>query len=292
MEISFGRCGAADSMARVFDQAGVGDVPAVVWSDRCEWTDLVVEVPVEAGRPTLRLGDNWLRRWSATWRARAGEVSCAVRDLDGIVISGRPVRRFSWRRDQRHRPNLQALVSTGRLHGAESLEEARVLLALDFAGDLVEVASQPFRLRFECEAGRRSHIPDFLAMTRSGWWLIDVRPAALVREADLVAFAAAAEAALACGWRYTVVGGWQEHALAALDAFSSRRRPLSDPLELRPGLLVAARDGLTLGELAAVGGCEPVARAQLLHLLWGRSLGVDLRRPLTDRSPVRAGADR
>jgi hypothetical protein len=33
-------------------------------------------------------------------------------------------------------------------HGAESLEEARLLLALDFAADLTDVVSQPLRLRF------------------------------------------------------------------------------------------------------------------------------------------------
>ncbi|MEV5204106.1 hypothetical protein ACIOZL_17185 [Streptomyces sp. NPDC087769] len=60
------------------------------------------------------------------------------------------------------------MVSTGMLHGAESLEATRVLLALDFAGDVVEVASQRFRFRFGVGEDHRSHIPDFLAMTRSG----------------------------------------------------------------------------------------------------------------------------
>ncbi|MFD4018495.1 TnsA-like heteromeric transposase endonuclease subunit [Streptomyces sindenensis] len=274
----------------MFEQGGAEEPSDVVWSDQCAWTDLIAQVQVTAGRSALDLSDDWARRWTVTWRTGAGEVSCAVRDLNGMVVSGRPMRRFSWRRDQRHRPNLQAMVSTGRLHGAESLEEARVLLALDFAGDVVEVASQPFRLRFDAGADRRSHIPDFLAMTRWGWWLIDVRPAALVREADVVAFAATAEAALACGWRCAVVGGWRDNAFAALDAFSSHRRPLSDPLGLRPALLAAAEEGLTFGELAAGSGCEPVARAQLLHLLWRRRIGVDLRHPLTDASPVRVGA--
>ena len=67
---------------------------------------------------------------------------------------GGPVRWFSWQRAQRHRPGLQYLVSTGRHHGAESMEEARVLLALDFAGDLVDVVSQPLRLRFTTAPGR------------------------------------------------------------------------------------------------------------------------------------------
>ncbi|WP_158718761.1 hypothetical protein [Streptomyces griseus] len=112
----------------MFEQGGVEEPSDVVWSDQYAWTDLIAQVQVTAGRSALDLSDDWARRWTVTWRTGAGEVSCAVRDLNGMVVSGRPMRRFSWRRDQRHRPNLQAMVSTGRLHGAESLEEARVLL--------------------------------------------------------------------------------------------------------------------------------------------------------------------
>src|SRR5437764_12009737 len=137
-----------------------------------------------------------------------------------------PVRRFSWRRAQRHRSGLQFLVSTGRHHGFESLEEARLLLALDFAGDLVDVLAQPVRLRYWTSDGAREHIPDFLAFCRTGRWLIDVRPAARVAREDLVAFAASAEVALMLGWRYVVVTGWREHVLTTLDALSAQRRRL------------------------------------------------------------------
>jgi hypothetical protein len=128
-------------------------------------------------------------------------------------------------------------------------------------------------------------------VTRPGIWLIDVRPEPLIKDADAESFAAAAEVALACGWHYAVVGRWREHVLSSLDAMSSQRRPLPDPLGLRPGLVAAAAGGLTFGELAAASRCEPVARAQLLYLLWHRKLGVDLSRPLADSSAVRlAGA--
>ncbi|WP_432040211.1 TnsA-like heteromeric transposase endonuclease subunit [Streptomyces cucumeris] len=196
------------------------------------------------------------------------------------------MRCFSWRRGQRHRPGLQFMVSTGRFHGAESLEEARLLLALDFAGDLIDVISQPLRLRFDSTRERRSHTPDFLAVTRSGTCLIDVRPEGLIKDSDRESFAAAREVALACGWHYVVAARWREHVPAALDAFSSQRRQLSDPLGLRPALLASARRGLPFGQLAASTACEPVARAQLLHLLWHRQLGVDLTEPLADRSVV------
>src|SRR5262249_59795894 len=113
---------------------------------------------------------------------------------------------------------------------------------------------------------------------------VEVGPEPLIGKADMESFAAAAELAVACGWRYVVAARWREHVSSTLDALSSQRRPLSDPLGLRPGpLAAAARPGARFGEVVAASGCEPVARAQLLHLLWHRRLGIDLAEPLADR---------
>lgn len=262
-----------------------------LWSHLARWDDLLVPVrSTDASR--LDLDEGWPDRWLVTRRPGGEKVSCAVRDLarmPGTEVS--PVRWFSWRREQRHRPGLQYLVTTGRHHGAESVEESRLLLALDFAGDLVDVVSQPLRLRFTTAGKSREHTPDFLAVTRSGTWLVDVRPEPLIGDEDRESFAAAAEVAVACGWRYAVAARWREHVLPALDALSSQRRPLADPLGLRPGLLAAvSRPGARFGEVAAASGCEPVARAQLLHLIWRRQVGVDLAGPLADRSLLVPGA--
>jgi len=205
-----------------------------------------------------------------------------------VLAGGRlPWRHFSWRAGQRHRPGLEFLVSTGRHHGFESLEEQRLLLALDFAGGVSDVVSQPFRLRAETAAGWREHIPDFLAVTGSGPLLVDVRPRDLVGDEDLMLFAAAAEAALAAGWRYSVVCGWHPHVTATLDMLSSQRRPLADPMRLVPQLLAAAGTGpLAFDDLAGATSCPAVARAHALHLIWHRRLGIDLAEPLTGRSRV------
>src|ERR1700676_72520 len=143
------------------------------WSHLAGWDDLLVPVSV-TDASCLDLEEGWPDRWLVTRRVDEGKVSCTVRELPLVPArQGGPVRWFSWRREQGHRPGLQYLVSTGRHHGAESMEEARLLLALDFAGDLVDVVSQPMRLRFTVVSGRcREHTPDFLAVTRSGTWLI------------------------------------------------------------------------------------------------------------------------
>ncbi|MCB5182670.1 hypothetical protein [Streptomyces antimicrobicus] len=119
-------------------------------------------------RDRLRLGDGWTRRWSSTWQVGTDEVCWPVRDTAHVpVLSSRPMRGFTWRAKQRHRPGLEVMVSTGRKHGFESLEEMRLLVALDFLR-ASEVLSQPFRLDFEYAAGHAWHIPDFLAVIGSG----------------------------------------------------------------------------------------------------------------------------
>jgi hypothetical protein len=200
-----------------------------------------------------------------------------------------PARPFTWRRGQRHRPGLQFMVSTGRLHGFESLEERSLLLALDFTGEVEEVLSQPFRLKFETAGGDTGeHIPDFLAVFGDGSrWLLDVRPAGLVKDEDAVRFAAAGEAALEAGWRYSVVAGWRPHVLTGIDALSAQRRDLEDQLGLQALLLESvSASSLPFGELVAATPLPAVARAHALHLLWRRRLGIDLSVPLGDASLV------
>lgn len=179
------------------------------------------------------------------------------------------------------------MVSTGRLHGFESIAERNLLLVLDFAGQVVDVLSQPMRLRFFAAGRPVEHIPDFLVTTRTGELLIDVRPENLIGEDDRVKFAAAAEAALACGWRYAVVVGWRRQVLTVLDDLSAQRRPLADQFGVQDALLRAVSGGpQRFGELVAATRMPAVARAHARHLLWHRKLGIDLSTPLGDSSLV------
>ena len=269
-------------------------------SDTCCLADLFASYsPAAEVRSVLSLESGWSRRWTASWRVAGAEVVCPVRDLASMPLAGsEPVRRFTWRPRQQHRPGLQFLVSTGRHHGFESLAEQRLLLALDFAGGLVDVLAQPFRLRFATTTRWREHTPDFLASTRSGGWLVDVKPAERISDDDRACFAAADEAALASGWRYRVVTGWRPHVLATLDALSAQRRELDDRLGLQAELLAAVEAGTarsgscSFGALVGATSLPVVARAHALHLLWHRRLGIDLAQPLTDQSPVWPAAAR
>jgi len=214
---------------------------------------------------------------------------CTVAELTSVPVDEcDPVRHFSWWTGQRHRPGLQYVVPTDRHHGYESHAEQRMLLALEFAGGLLEVLSQPFRLRYQTTDGAHDHTPDFLAWTRSGPWLIDVKPTRGTRPEDHVAFAASAEMALAAGWRYAVVPGLLPQIFVNLDDLSGQRRPLEDPLGLIGQLLDVADSGpLSFGELVAATSVEAIGRAFARHLLWHRRLGMDLTRPLNDAAIIR-----
>jgi hypothetical protein len=267
---------------------------AVLASEYCGLTDLAEMCPVtDDDRRALVLTTGWSGRWTAAWRVAGRDVTCAVADMGGFPQPGcEPVRHFTWATCQRHRPGLQNMIATGRLHGFESHAEQRLLLALDFLG-VREVVSQPHRMRFESAAGPREHVPDFLAVTGEVTWLLDVRPAGRIEAADRAKFAASAEAALACGWRYGVVAGWRAHVMTTLDTLSAQRRPLSDPLGLVGALLAAAADGpLRFAGLVAATGCPAVARAFAIHLIWHRVLAIDLAVPFGDSSLVWLGAAR
>ena len=151
-----------------------------VLSDRCGLDELFLSYETgDAGRARLALGPGWTREWTATWQVSGGDEVSLVRDLGPVPVAGcEPVRRFSWGRRQRHRPGLQFMVSTGRVHGFESLEEQALLLALDFTGALEDVLPQPFTLRFgTADSGFLRHVPDFLAVFRDGSPVAARRPA-------------------------------------------------------------------------------------------------------------------
>jgi len=264
---------------------------AVLASDRCGLTDLTRMCTVtDNDRRALCLAAGWSGRWMTTWKVAGREVTCPVAGMGGFPVPGcEPVRHFTWQTHQRHRPGLQSMTGTGRLHGFESHAERRLLLALDFLG-VREVVSQPHRMRFESASGPREHTPDFLAVTEEGTWLLDVRPVDRIEAADRVKFAASAEAALACGWRYGVAGGWQPHAMTTLATLSAQRRLLSDPLGLAGVLLAAAAAGpLRFADLVAATCYPAVARAFAIHLIWRRVLAIDLAVPFGDSALVWRG---
>ena len=248
-----------------------------VWSHCCTLEDLVASYVIDPGiAERLERGSGWARRWTATWKTAQADVICPVRELAGVPAGQAvPVRGFSWRPRQRHRPGLQYMVSTRRMHGFESLAERRLLLALDFVGGVEEVLSQPFKLKFASADGKGEHTPDFLVLLPGTALLLDVRPARLIKEDDILKF----------GWQYLVITGWGREVMTGLDTLSARRRPLADRLGLDTELLDLVRDRpRRFGDLVEATSLAAVARVHAVHLLWHRRLAVDLAQPFGDSS--------
>ncbi|MBT2396781.1 TnsA-like heteromeric transposase endonuclease subunit [Streptomyces sp. ISL-100] len=270
--------------------ASMSESGAAAWSDACRLQDLACLYTGYADYAQhLDLGEKWPVRWSTTWKFGRTPTSNPVRDLADVdILRSVPVRRFTWRTGQHHRPGLEYLVTTDRHHGFESYEEECLLLVSDFAAGLAEALSQPFRLRFYAGGREVNHTPDFLLMTESGPFLVDVRPADRIRSEDALKFAATSEIALATGWRYGVVTGWHRHVLETVDALSAERRSLTDPLGIHRQLHAALEYGpLPYGDLVDRCVLPAVARAHVLHLLWHRHLGVDLSVPFGDECLIR-----
>jgi hypothetical protein len=267
--------------------AGGGLAGCRLPSDECGLDGLAVGLVLGGGDVAgLRLDPGWAKRWTATTVAGGAEVTCPVADLPPWPEAAELVRRFSWARRQRHRPGLQYMVCTGRHHGFESLAEQRLLLVLDFLG-VLDVVAQPLELGMVTSTGWVRHVPDFLVSGRDGVWLIDVRPAARVREQDRLRFAGTAEVALAMGWRYLVVTGWRPNTFTTVDAVSAQRREVSDRFGLREPLVAAAAGGpVRFADLVAATALTVLARALALHLIWHRRLVVDLAVALGEGSLV------
>ncbi|MEU6472432.1 TnsA-like heteromeric transposase endonuclease subunit [Streptomyces massasporeus] len=237
-----------------------------------------------------------VRGWSTRWSAAGAEVVIPVSAHAPALPPPTtvPVRQFSWRPGQRHRPGLGYSTLTGRLHGFESLAERRLLLVLDFVASAGEILSQPFTLRFTVSGRRMEHVPDFAVIDDGGSVLVvDVRPGGRGQRADAVKFAATARAATAAGWAYVLVAGWRPRAVETVEVLAGWRRAMQDRLGCQELLLAAVEAGpMRLAQLAATTGMPAVARAHLLHLLWHRRLAVDLDDVLGDASwvhPVRGG---
>lgn len=70
-----------------------------------------------------------------------------------------PARAFPSYKGQRNFAGLFWCSTNSRLVGYESWLERDHLMCLDFAPDVVGIASQPFRLDFDLAGGRRRHVP-------------------------------------------------------------------------------------------------------------------------------------
>ncbi|WNV74453.1 hypothetical protein [Geodermatophilus sp. DSM 44513] len=251
------------------------------WLDLCETT-----TAHHPHAPALATG--WPDRWSVTYRNDEGEHAESVREVDPVdLIDADPMRNSTWHAHSRARAGLHHMSSTDRLHWHESLFERELLVALDFDKGLDDVTSQPFTLTWHDGTAWKKHTPDFAAVIHGEMWIINVRPAPLVKP-QLLANAAATRAVCALrGWQEALVVGYAQPALTVLKTIGAARRT-ADPYTLGDQMLdLLDQQGPTrFGDLVAATEAPLLARAVLQRLIWDREATVDLNRLLTDETTV------
>ena len=251
------------------------------WLDICETTTTHHD-------HALELTSGWPDRWSMTYRNTKGEESASVREVDPVdLIDADPMRNSTWHAHSRARAGLHHMASTRRLHWHESLFERDLLVALDFDEGLNDVASQPCTLTWHDGTSGKTHTPDFVAVIHGEMWIINVRPAPLVKP-QLLANAAATRAVCALrGWQETVVVGYSQPALTVLKTVGAARQT-ADPYSLGDQMLdlLDDRGPSRFGDLVAATEVPVLARAVLQRLIWDREVTIDLAQVLTDETVV------
>jgi hypothetical protein len=205
--------------------------------------------------------------------------------------SGRPVRRFTSHKGQRHLSGLWWCATTGGHVGFESWLERDELVALDFDATVTGLASQPFWLSWTDRGGERfSHAPDYFARRGDGSVVVvDCRPVELRRVRDVTKFEATAQVCEQLGWDYGLVGAVDPIRSANLRWLAGYRHPrhwVSSTVEAVRAVFAAPAPLMAGAE--AVGdpiGVLPV----LFHLLWCRELVADLSVPLAEHTAVATG---
>lgn len=202
---------------------------------------------------------------------------------------GLPVRRFQSRKGQRHLSGLWWSATTGRHVGFESWLERDHVMLLDFDATIVGIASQPFWLTWQDEAGSTvSHCPDYFARRADGSALVvDCRPVERRPPLDAAKFDATAAACAELGWEFRLVGAADATRLANVHWLAGYRHPRHGSADVVSRLREVFDAPAPLMDAASRAG-DPIAVLPVLfHMMWRKDLVCDLNVPMHAGTVVR-----
>lgn len=204
-----------------------------------------------------------------------------VRDLE-------PIRRPVSSTFSRHVAITAYSMSNGAAVPLESGLEHDLFRRLDRDRGIVRLVSQPFRLAWKGSPGK--HTPDLLTVRADEQVTVwDVRAPEKQDDVFQLQSEITRTACTAVGWRYEVFGGMcrtERLNLMWLNGF--RRKPAwADRYECRI-IEIAARTGVTLGDLLRVDTGSGEAKSTVWHLVWNGSLMIDVGARWDRHTPVRA----
>lgn len=228
------------------------------------------------------------------WRDRGGAVhTFGVRDQVETrhLVRGRAWSKPPRRRGQPNRPGDYYFASLKRHVAYASLAEASLLLLLDFQGTVADVLPQPFQMRFLRGATRTTHVPDYFVLRDVGTQEIwDVRPFSLIDGRLKEGAALTREFCAAVGFAYYLFDDVKVSVRRNLEwlhayaddryAPSTERRVELEKFFEVPGHTIAA-------SFPYFEDSPQMLRMWIFHMLWHRSLTLDLDRPLNDVRAIR-----
>lgn len=247
------------------------------------WRDLVhLDETHRSPKFAPPLPGAWTDAWTVTTRRAQTLQKLPVSQLGWADIEGAdPMIVADWHPSRRARAGLEHMASTDRYHAFSSLNERRLLVALDFEG-ILELTSQPFTLRWHDGGKWRKHTPDFAVRTHAGVLLVNVRPEELLDDRHHYNSAAAAAVALSRGWQFIVVSGYSRPALDVIEACAYDRHA-PDPARLAGDLLQLFDDGpATFAQAADSSEAFGFNRQILRAFVHDRLLTMDLNAGLCD----------
>lgn len=199
-------------------------------------------------------------------------------DIDPTSFhENRPVRKFGRYRDMTHFPGLYWAATTTRHLGFESWGESEWALLLDFDSAVTGIAAQPFQLLGRSQKQLWRHVPDYFASRGDLPPLVlDVRPEDRVDDELRELVRRTRETCAVLGWDYRLVHKVEPQLLRNVRFLSAYRRPIPDPLGLRPQILEAASEPLTVSGICDAVGPPEVVLPQLYRLCWLHYIQWDL----------------
>jgi len=210
--------------------------------------------------------------------------------LSAELYLAEPIREGAAYPRQRNYHGYYWMASTRAHVWHESLHERDWLMRLDFAGDIVALASQPMKLT---GSDGVIHYPDFLALDARGVQTVyDVKPAARINAKARAQFEWTRDLCQDVGWDYRVLADISAQERVNLLFLSQFRHPNNHPgTEPAQELASAAQPGWTINDATRQlpAASTALARRGLFHLMWTRTFTADLTQRLSGRTPLDLG---
>lgn len=248
--------------------------------------------PRRINLPAAIVGDRRVRLFFTRDGRTAYERGLTEVTITDLVFC-HPVRDFSRRHGQSHKPKAHYSHTVGDHIACESQHESRFVTLADWHPNVVHIAAQPFTIVFEHGHEFASHTPDFAIILRDGLIVIvDVKwPSRAFEEATVRRHEAVGAVLAKAAMQHVVFVDEARVVTDNLANFAGARVPQAMLGELAPKLLALARSPIPVSRLLELGTSvhqipHRISLVVVRRLLWERQLTCALNTPFRLESEV------